>query len=88
MYQTWVAGIPDFIGDRTDTRCQTLHTGGSGKIGQCLKCPECGYSVTDCVGFDPAEHRTDGCDLFEIYQKQYPKFYALEPDKEIKYAIW
>ena len=50
-----------------------MHTGGSGKVGQCLKCPECGYSITDCTAFDPSEHRTDGCD-WSIYTKQHKDF--------------
>jgi len=48
--QTWVPGIPDFIGDDPNTGLQTMHAGGKGKIGQCLKCPECGYSITDARG--------------------------------------
>ncbi|MGZ8158355.1 MAG: hypothetical protein ACXWT4_06055 [Methylobacter sp.] len=38
-----LTGIPDFIGD--DHVC-TVSPGGPGKLIDCLKCPECGYSVT------------------------------------------
>ena len=42
MGQTWT-GIPDFIGD---TRCVTMSPGGPGYLMPCLKCPDCGYSIT------------------------------------------
>ena len=44
MGQTWVAGMPDFIGDTT-SYCRTMHAGGPGKLIDCLKCPCCGHSV-------------------------------------------
>ncbi|KKW09808.1 MAG: hypothetical protein UY48_C0053G0010 [Candidatus Gottesmanbacteria bacterium GW2011_GWB1_49_7] len=48
MDQTWVRGIPDFLGepDNTQNLVQTMHAGGPGKLIHCLKCPNCGYSVT------------------------------------------
>ena len=36
-------GTPDFIGD--DEVC-TVSPSGKAKMIECLKCPECGYSVT------------------------------------------
>ena len=44
----WVRGIPDFLGepDNTQNLVQTMHAGGPGKLIHCLKCPNCGYSVT------------------------------------------
>jgi hypothetical protein len=39
---TWV-GKPDFIGD---TRCVTMSPGGPGKLIECVKCHECGFSLT------------------------------------------
>lgn len=42
--QTYKQGLPDFPGD---SRGQTLHTGGPGKLIDVLKCPQCGYSVTE-----------------------------------------
>lgn len=45
IQQTWVAGIPDFIGD-TNPTIQTMSPGGPGKLVDCLKCNTCGYSVT------------------------------------------
>ena len=44
MAPTWVPGIPDFPG-QTDLRGQTMHMGGSGRLANVQKCPECGYSV-------------------------------------------
>lgn len=41
MQQTY-RGIPDFIGGEV----MTVSPGGPGKLVTCLKCPECGYSVT------------------------------------------
>jgi predicted RNA-binding Zn-ribbon protein involved in translation (DUF1610 family) len=48
LMQTWTTGMPDFIGDPNpdDNRCQTMSPGGPGRLVSCLKCPECGYSVT------------------------------------------
>jgi len=37
-----LSGIPDFIGD---TQVCTLSPSGKTKLIDCLKCPECGYSV-------------------------------------------
>lgn len=34
-------GVPDFPGDHHLT---TVSPGGPGKVGDCLKCPSCGYS--------------------------------------------
>ena len=36
-------GTPDFPGD---TQCITMSPGGPGKIVDCLKCDQCGWSVT------------------------------------------
>ena len=36
-------GSPDFAGD---VRGVTMSPGGAGKLVDCLKCPECGWSVT------------------------------------------
>jgi ssDNA-binding Zn-finger/Zn-ribbon topoisomerase 1 len=38
-----LSGIPDFIGD--DYVC-TVSASGKADLVDCLKCPECGYSVT------------------------------------------
>jgi hypothetical protein len=44
--QTWVAGMPDFIGtSEDDMRGQTLSAGGPGKLVPVMKCPYCGHSV-------------------------------------------
>ena len=40
--QTWT-GIPDFPGDK---KCVTMSPGSSGKLIDCMKCIECGWSVT------------------------------------------
>jgi len=45
LAQTWVAGAPDFIGE-TYPSIQTMSPGGPGKVINCMKCPECGYSTT------------------------------------------
>jgi hypothetical protein len=46
--QTWVPGMPDFIGTGTDgdMRGQTMTAGGPGKLVDVLKCPLCGHSVS------------------------------------------
>ena len=41
---TLVAGIPDFPGSDSFADGQTLHYGGPGKLINCLKCPQCGFS--------------------------------------------
>ena len=44
MQSTWV-GSPDFPGqDGTEHEC-TMNAGGPGKLINCIKCPECGYSI-------------------------------------------
>lgn len=43
--QTWTAGAPDFIGDANPS-IQTMSPGGPGKLIDCLKCPDCGWSTT------------------------------------------
>jgi hypothetical protein len=43
IQQTWTAGAPDFPGD---DRGITMSPGGPGKMIDCLKCPECGYTKT------------------------------------------
>lgn len=45
IQQTWITGAPDFIGD-VRPNIQTMSAGGPGKLISCLKCPECGWSVT------------------------------------------
>lgn len=42
--QTYTAGTPDFPGE---TRGMTISPGGPGKLIGCLKCPECGWSMTE-----------------------------------------
>lgn len=37
-----LTGMPDFIGS---DEVITLHYGGPGKIIECLKCPNCGFSI-------------------------------------------
>lgn len=37
-----LTGMPDFIGGE----CCTVSPGGPGKLIECLKCPECGWSTT------------------------------------------
>lgn len=45
--QTYTAGEPDFPSDRDDPNAiVTLSPGGPGKLVTCLKCPQCGWSVT------------------------------------------
>lgn len=41
--QETLAGVPDFIGSNDVV---TLSPGGNGKLVECLKCPQCGRSVT------------------------------------------
>lgn len=43
MGQTATPGVPDFPGDR---EASTMSIGGPGKLMTCMKCPECGWSVT------------------------------------------
>lgn len=42
--QTYVSGMPDFIGDAVGI---TMSAGGGGKLINCMKCKECGWSVTE-----------------------------------------
>jgi len=44
--QTWTTGVPDFPG-QTDLNGQTMSPGGPGQLVGCLKCPQCGWSVTE-----------------------------------------
>lgn len=47
IQQTYTAGEPDFPGDHNDPNAiVTLSPGGPGKLITCLKCPQCGWSVT------------------------------------------
>jgi hypothetical protein len=41
LQQTYTSGLPDLGGEIV-----TMSPGGPGKLISCLKCPECGYSVT------------------------------------------
>ena len=43
LLSTFVSGMPDFPGD---TEGVTMHEGGQGVLVRCLKCEDCGYSVT------------------------------------------
>jgi len=43
LEQTISRGVPDFPGSDTVV---TMSAGGSGKIVECRKCPECGWSVS------------------------------------------
>lgn len=40
--QTYTSGLPDFIGDEVGI---TMSPSGSGKLIDCMKCKECGWSV-------------------------------------------
>jgi hypothetical protein len=40
--QTYVGGMPDFAGDKHSS---TFSAGGSGRLIECWKCGDCGYSV-------------------------------------------
>lgn len=42
--QNTFTGIPDFIGDPYPV---TVSPGGHGRLIDCQKCPECGFSVTN-----------------------------------------
>lgn len=42
LQQTATAGMLDFPGD---TKAVTFSVGGPGKLVDCVKCPQCGYSV-------------------------------------------
>lgn len=50
--QTYTTGLPDFPGDDPASAVQTISPGGPGRIVQCLKCTECGHSVS--VGAAPS----------------------------------
>ena len=54
--QSTLAGIPDFAGDNHAT---TASPGGPGRLIDCFKCADCGYSVTISNGcfFDEAGER-------------------------------
>ena len=41
--QTYVGGLPDFIGDKHSS---TFSAGGPGLVVECWKCPDCGWSMT------------------------------------------
>lgn len=41
--QTIVGGMPDFEGE---SRSSTFYSGGPGKIIPCMKCKDCGWSVS------------------------------------------
>lgn len=47
--QTYTAGTPDFPG-QTYTAGQTISPGGPGSVINCLKCDECGHSITKKPG--------------------------------------
>lgn len=41
--QTYVGGMPDFAGDDYSS---TFSAGGTGRVINCWKCPDCGHSIT------------------------------------------
>lgn len=43
LAQTYVGGMPDFEDDDHST---TFSAGGSGKMVDCMKCEDCGWSIT------------------------------------------
>jgi len=43
LQQTYVGGMPDFIGEGYSS---TFHAGGTGNVINCWKCPDCGRSIT------------------------------------------
>lgn len=43
IQQTWTCGVPDF---GKHDRIVTMSAGGPGKLIQCEKCPECGFSLS------------------------------------------
>lgn len=51
-----LTGIPDFNGDEYAV---TVSPGGSGRLIECMKCSECGWSITKGDG-DGAEQKTKG----------------------------
>lgn len=53
MGQTYVTGLPDFPGDppagspaEMANKGQTIYPGGPGKLIECFKCEDCGFSHT------------------------------------------
>lgn len=49
--QTLTSGMPDFPGDAAKgIKGITLSPGGSGKLIDCMKCPDCGWSMTGARG--------------------------------------
>lgn len=44
--QNRLAGLPDFIGDTGREAVCTVSYSREADLIECLKCPECGYSVT------------------------------------------
>ena len=44
LAQTFVGGMPDFIGE---THASTFTAGGPGELVDCRKCEDCGWSVSD-----------------------------------------
>lgn len=40
--QTYVGGMPDFAGDKHSS---TFSAGGTGRVINCWKCPDCGHSI-------------------------------------------
>lgn len=43
LQQTYVGGMPDFEGEGYSS---TFYAGGTGKVIDCWKCPDCGRSIT------------------------------------------
>lgn len=46
LEQTVTMGVPDFPGNTVESRGQTLSYGGKGRLIRCLKCVNCGWSMT------------------------------------------
>lgn len=45
-FENTLVGSPDFVGDTGKERGCTMSRVGPVKLIDCLKCPECGWSVT------------------------------------------
>lgn len=50
ILQTWEAGVPDFPGQTIGI---TMHAGGPGRLSDCLKCSQCGYSIMPIEDMKP-----------------------------------
>jgi hypothetical protein len=50
LLQTFVGGELDFPSDPAPV---TFSAGGPGKLAQCWKCPDCGWSMTKYIALSP-----------------------------------